>query len=666
MLLRAAIAGALLFATTRLPAAPATAVGPTAGVTCATAGAAATGKLSGGGKSKGSHGSKGERTRQRNRNPANSSADRGKRNYEGIAGKRDVQAVPAGRARQGQLSSARSPGTVSSRASGKLQWMHWTIRQSPPGREGPAPPPQKPAGDLGRNAASGPASERPPAPDWNVFRHAVVAANQPAPEPRAAGHPRHGGRPQPRGRLEAGDLARGTPPLPAASPAPFNPLTYQDGPPPKPRRAAEARRDEAIVKAVVGYRARPPAKIGRAAVRTDKTPGQGQGEPGLRIGRPVGWLAGKRVVPTLRPRPTAGSEIRVGNVDFAVVEILGEGTFGQVSVVRPVPQPGARPGQQVECVLKHTKVLEDAIRFAPREVVKDIASRDRDAQRAAREKWAEAELVSNREFRQKIAARLERQMRSEFTAQQRAFEMQQRMPEYRHVESFFARPLHQQGNQLLMERVKGVTLRDFAARLRDLHDQGKIRTIEKADVLRHITRQLTQAAHVLDKAGITHRDLNMKNVMVTASGRIKIIDFGAAVSPGETLAQRKEQGVAYGTSGFVSRHADLAWDGRQAPRPRDDMFAIGRLVLLTASRTAFAEVVDGHRGITGAIDRAGMGGSGLTDFVLQTTTLTHDSKTLDDTSVDARRALGLRFLAASSGHTTERRLQKIVQLATLE
>jgi eukaryotic-like serine/threonine-protein kinase len=141
---------------------------------------------------------------------------------------------------------------------------------------------------------------------------------------------------------------------------------------------------------------------------------------------------------------------------------------------------------------------------------------------------------------------------------------------------------------LVLECVEGETL---AARLR----RGAIPVNETIDIARAVAAAL-EAAH---EAGIVHRDLKPGNVMLTAAGEVKVLDFGLAkgsdsagsasdpdLSASPTLTYAGTQaGVILGTAAYMSPEQAR---GKAVDR-RTDIWSFGCLVFecLTA-RQAFA------------------------------------------------------------------------------
>jgi tetratricopeptide (TPR) repeat protein/predicted Ser/Thr protein kinase len=127
---------------------------------------------------------------------------------------------------------------------------------------------------------------------------------------------------------------------------------------------------------------------------------------------------------------------------------------------------------------------------------------------------------------------------------------------------------HDQGiDFIVMEHVEGRTLRAIL-------DAGRLSVGEALGYARQAAAALA-AAHA---AGIVHRDLKPQNLMVTAGGQLKILDFGLAhVESGEadpdspTMERLTEFGTILGTPGYMSPE-------QAESRPMDartDVFSLG-------------------------------------------------------------------------------------------
>ncbi|HSP33564.1 MAG TPA: serine/threonine-protein kinase, partial [Thermoanaerobaculia bacterium] len=136
---------------------------------------------------------------------------------------------------------------------------------------------------------------------------------------------------------------------------------------------------------------------------------------------------------------------------------------------------------------------------------------------------------------------------------------------------------------IAMELVEGTSLRD-------LLKKGGLPLGKLLDVAAQTADGLA-AAH---ERGIVHRDLKPDNVMVTADGRVKILDFGLARisrtatsgdSTSEMSSMRTPEGRVVGTASYVS--PEQASGGRHVDY-RSDQFSFGSLLYeLATGRRAF-------------------------------------------------------------------------------
>ena len=113
---------------------------------------------------------------------------------------------------------------------------------------------------------------------------------------------------------------------------------------------------------------------------------------------------------------------------------------------------------------------------------------------------------------------------------------------------------------IVMELIEGETL---AARLR----RGRLSSAEALTVL----DQLLDAVGYAHAHGVVHRDIKPDNVFVTASGRVKLADFGIAHSDGGVSTMGTVAGAVLGTPGYMSpeQATGSPVDGRS------DLFSVG-------------------------------------------------------------------------------------------
>jgi serine/threonine-protein kinase len=123
---------------------------------------------------------------------------------------------------------------------------------------------------------------------------------------------------------------------------------------------------------------------------------------------------------------------------------------------------------------------------------------------------------------------------------------------------------------LVMELVPGSTLREVLRR------RGRLRPDEAVSVLEPVLAALA-AAH---RAGLVHRDVKPENVLVSADGTVKVVDFGlarAVAAPSTSTST----GMVLGTVAYVSPEQV----SRGAADARSDVYSAGILLfeLLTGA-----------------------------------------------------------------------------------
>ncbi len=95
---------------------------------------------------------------------------------------------------------------------------------------------------------------------------------------------------------------------------------------------------------------------------------------------------------------------------------------------------------------------------------------------------------------------------------------------------------------IIMEYVDGHTLREMLT----AHQQ-----LAPAEAIR-ITEEILDALAYSHRAGIVHRDIKPANVMITATGQVKVMDFGIARAIADTAATMTQTQSVVGTAQYLS------------------------------------------------------------------------------------------------------------------
>jgi serine/threonine protein kinase len=119
--------------------------------------------------------------------------------------------------------------------------------------------------------------------------------------------------------------------------------------------------------------------------------------------------------------------------------------------------------------------------------------------------------------------------------------------------------------------------------VRDLLRKGPVPVEQALDIVSAVTEALEEAA----KHGVIHRDIKPDNIMLTASGRVKLADLGLGKElEGDALSITERESV-FGTPAYMA--PEQAEDSRRADI-RSDIYSLG---------ATLAHVLTGHRPFEG-------------------------------------------------------------------
>ncbi len=108
-------------------------------------------------------------------------------------------------------------------------------------------------------------------------------------------------------------------------------------------------------------------------------------------------------------------------------------------------------------------------------------------------------------------------------------------------------------------------------------DGGQRRGTSLADLdrLRPALRQLVEGVHALHSAGKVHRDIKPSNVLVTAEGRVVVLDFGVSTEmPRVADENLREEAPGVGTARYVAPEQALG----EESTPASDWYSVGVMI----------------------------------------------------------------------------------------
>ncbi len=150
-----------------------------------------------------------------------------------------------------------------------------------------------------------------------------------------------------------------------------------------------------------------------------------------------------------------------------------------------------------------------------------------------------------------------------------------RLPKHPHVVGVYEAGVIDGRRYLAMEFIEGVSFAQW-------RKQGTVSVARQVEVL----RDAALAAHHAHEQGIVHRDLKPDNVLVDASGRPHLTDFGLAVPADRgSSASITDTGSVVGTPGYMSPEQAR---GESRLDRRSDVYALGVMLFeILAGRVPF-------------------------------------------------------------------------------
>ena len=137
---------------------------------------------------------------------------------------------------------------------------------------------------------------------------------------------------------------------------------------------------------------------------------------------------------------------------------------------------------------------------------------------------------------------------------------------------------------ILMEYVQGVTLDEILKRVKGQYLQGQFKGKPIIDdpyrfliwLMFHVANSICKALVALQDMDIVHRDIKLKNIMMTGDGQVKLLDFGTALDHGVTYAE----GAKIVSIPFTSPEQ---MENSQDVDVRSDLYSLGMVLYCIAT-----------------------------------------------------------------------------------
>jgi serine/threonine protein kinase len=133
---------------------------------------------------------------------------------------------------------------------------------------------------------------------------------------------------------------------------------------------------------------------------------------------------------------------------------------------------------------------------------------------------------------------------------------------------------HGENAYLVMELLDGERLRDVLI--------GRRPHGLPVDQVVQVTRDLADAVAYLHRRGLVHRDIKPANILITASGEVRLIDFGLSAASGDAVVPTGFNSLAglspRAPKAFTPLYASPEMLLGAPPDPRDDVYGLGCVV----------------------------------------------------------------------------------------